>query len=190
MTHFNWRVVNSNNVSQIFFSDYTDTQPQASRLSLIFSIFVLVFSASSDRRALVRRNLRRPRAAAAGLTGPTGQPLSLSLLKPASQLEVLTGKSLWVGMDDGHMQQPSISPDHISIPPLHPLPPSLIPPHSISHSTNAAPINSPPRTTAPTAPSFYLALFKIGWLDETCKSLQHGWLDETNISKYLCNWTM
>ena len=102
MTHFNWRIVNFNSISQIFLSDYTDTQPQASRLSLIFSIFVLVFSASSDRRALVRRNLRRPRAAAVSLTGPTGQPLSLSLLKPASQPEVLTGKSLWGRMDGGH----------------------------------------------------------------------------------------
>ena len=32
--------------------------PHASRLSLIPSTFVLVFSANSDRRALVRRNLR------------------------------------------------------------------------------------------------------------------------------------
>ncbi|KAK9983232.1 hypothetical protein SO802_032757 [Lithocarpus litseifolius] len=52
------------------------------------------------------------------------------------------------------MQQLPISPDYMSIPPLHPLPPSLIPPHSVSHSTDAAPVNSPPRTTAPTAPSF------------------------------------
>ena len=40
------------------------------------------------------------------------------------------------------MQRPPISPDHISIPPLPPLPPSLIPPHSLSHSTDADPINS------------------------------------------------
>ncbi|KAK9993571.1 hypothetical protein SO802_023274 [Lithocarpus litseifolius] len=52
------------------------------------------------------------------------------------------------------MQQPPISPDYMSIPPLHPLPPSLILPHSVSHSTDAAPVNSPPRTTTPTAPSF------------------------------------
>nr|POE45820.1 hypothetical protein CFP56_78279 [Quercus suber] len=56
-------------------------------------------------------------------------------------------------MDSGHMQQLLISPDHISIPSLHPLPPLLISPHSVSHSTNAAPINSPPRPTAPSAPS-------------------------------------
>ncbi|XP_065636333.1 protein FAR1-RELATED SEQUENCE 5-like [Quercus suber] len=42
----------------------------------------------------------------------------------------------------------------MSNPPLHPLPPSLILPHSVSHLVDAAPINSPPRTTAPTAPSF------------------------------------
>ena len=135
------------------FSSQTHT---ASRLSLISSTFVLVFSANSDRQALVRWNQRRPRVAAADLTRPTGQPLSLSLLKllkPESQPKVLIGKSLWDGMDSGHMQQPLISLDHISIPPLHPLLPSLILPHSVSHSANAAPINSPPRTTAPTTPT-------------------------------------
>ncbi|XP_065623147.1 protein FAR1-RELATED SEQUENCE 5-like [Quercus suber] len=52
------------------------------------------------------------------------------------------------------MQQPPISPDYMSIPPLHPLPPSLILPHSVSQSVDAAPVTSPPRTTTPTAPSF------------------------------------
>ncbi|XP_030964276.1 uncharacterized protein LOC115985473 [Quercus lobata] len=57
-------------------------------------------------------------------------------------------------MDGGHMQQQlPISPDQLDSPPLHPLPPSLIPPHLVSHSSNAAPINSPPRTTTPTAPT-------------------------------------
>ncbi|XP_065632940.1 uncharacterized protein LOC112025240 isoform X2 [Quercus suber] len=56
-------------------------------------------------------------------------------------------------MDGGHMQQPPLSPDQLDSPPLHLLPPSLIPPHSVSHSASAAPINLPPRTTAPTAPT-------------------------------------
>nr|POF02202.1 hypothetical protein CFP56_70056 [Quercus suber] len=56
-------------------------------------------------------------------------------------------------MDGGHMQQPSISLDQQDSPSLHPLPPLLIPPHSVSHSANAAPINLPPRTTTPTAPT-------------------------------------
>nr|POE81757.1 hypothetical protein CFP56_19957 [Quercus suber] len=56
-----------------------------------------VWAANSDRQAPVRLNLQRPRAAATDFTGPTGQPLSFSLLKLfklASQPEVLIGKSL------------------------------------------------------------------------------------------------
>nr|POF24763.1 hypothetical protein CFP56_54551 [Quercus suber] len=47
------------------------------------------------------------------------------------------------------MQQLPISPNHISIPPFHLLPPSLISPHSLSHSADVTPINSLPRTTTP-----------------------------------------
>nr|POF09050.1 hypothetical protein CFP56_38629 [Quercus suber] len=89
-------------------------------------------------------------------------------------------------MDGGHMQQPPLSPDQLDSPPLHLLPPSLlpssldgdpptahavpppIPPHPFSQSVNSLlslchshppPISSPPRTTDPTTHLFKAPIF-------------------------------
>ncbi|XP_065636562.1 protein FAR1-RELATED SEQUENCE 5-like [Quercus suber] len=72
-------------------------------------------------------------------------------------------------MDGSQMQQPLISSDQLDIPSLHLLPPSLIPPHSVSHSANAAPISSPPRTTTPTAPTAPTAPSCLGILPDSDK---------------------
>ena len=124
---------------------YTDTQPPASRLSLIPSTFILVFSANSDRRALVRRNRRRrfwpARACEAEWTAAT--PLFFS--------EPQTG-------------------ERIRPPTAHVVPPP-IPPHPFS--LFAIPISSLPRTTDPTTHLFKAPIFIREQIEISSTTWQH-----------------
>ena len=163
MTHFKRSAVNPklNNVSQKeVFSSNTPLSPLSSPTPLFSqqrqtnnSFLSLSLQQPQNDKSIYSLNLTQT---AHSLAKPSQAPFIPHTAKPLSSSSSIF---VFLGTPDrpergGHVQRPPISPDHISIPPLHPLPPSPILPHSLSHLADAVPIYSPPRNIISTTPLF------------------------------------